>query len=325
MRENPPLEVILCSPRGFCAGVERAVDIVERAIKTTDRPVYVRHEIVHNKRVVDTLSDKGAVFVNEVEEIPEGEITVFSAHGVATQVEKDAKRRNLSVIDATCPLVSKVHIEGQKYAEQGYEVLLIGHSNHPEVIGTMGRIDGAVHLVSTPTDVAALKVKTPPKIAYISQTTLCTDDTKEVVAAIKSRFPEARGQNLEDICYATRNRQQSARRMAKMVDAYFVIGSHNSSNSQALKKIGDDRGLAAYLLSEPEDFDPSWIKGASRIGVTSGASTPEELVQEFIAVLRRHRRVKVRPLETIRETLTFNLPRALERLEKTGAAAQNSR
>ena len=309
----------MCSPRGFCAGVERAVEIVERAIKatrgTTAEPVYVRHEIVHNKRVVNGLRDKGAVFVNEVEEIPEGGLTVFSAHGVATQVEVDAERRNLSVIDATCPLVSKVHIEGQKYAERGYEVLLIGHENHPEVVGTMGRIVGEVHLVSTAEEVNALKVKDPQKVAYISQTTLCADDTREVVAAIKSRFPRAEGQDLKDICYATHNRQKSAKRMAKIVDVYFVIGAHNSSNSRALRKIGADNGLPSHLIAEPEDFEPAWIEGAERAGITSGASTPDELVDEFIEILRRHRRIKVRHLETVKENLTFNLPRRLEQLE----------
>ncbi len=310
------LEVILCSPSGFCAGVERAIEIVERALKANDGEVYVRHEIVHNYRVVEGLRKKGAKFVDEVEEIPPESLTVFSAHGVSKKVENAAAERNLSVIDATCPLVSKVHIEGQKYAARGYEVILIGHRNHPETEGTMGRIEGKVHLVSTAKEVEALKVADPTKVAYISQTTLCADDTKDIVAAIKRRFPKAAGQNLKDICYATHNRQKSAKEMAKLVDVYFVIGSRNSSNSRALWKIGKDLGLPAYLLADPTELKAEWIKDAERVGVTSGASTPEEMVRELVEILARHRPLRIRRLETVKENITFNLPRKLAEMER---------
>ena len=316
---KPPLEVILCSPRGFCAGVERAVDIVDKALEATRQSVYVRHEIVHNKRVVENLEKKGAVFVDEVSQIPTDALTVFSAHGVSQAVEDEATELGLEVIDATCPLVSKVHIEGQKYAAKGFEVILVGHRHHPEVIGTIGRIKGKVHLVSTPQEVDALTVQNTAKVAYICQTTLCAADTSHIVERIKQRFPKAKGQNLDDICYATHNRQKSARQMAEMVEVYFVIGGNNSSNSKALYKIGCDKGLPSYLLSDADQFDPNSIKNAKTIGITSGASTPDELVKELIQKLGDHRQVKITELKTTEEDINFNLPKKLEKLIKPPA------
>ena len=302
------IRVVLAQPRGFCAGVERAIEIVERALKRYGPPVYVRHEIVHNKRVVEDLKAKGAVFVEELDEVPEGAITVFSAHGVSQKVEEDAKSRRLPVIDATCPLVAKVHKEGQRYAENGYEVVLIGHNGHPEVEGTMGRIPGKVHLVSKAGDVDRLEVADPSKLSYVTQTTLSVDDTREVIDALKRRFPRILGPDVKDICYATQNRQAAVRELAREVDVILVVGARNSSNSNRLREIGSEMGVASYLIDDAGQLDPRWLKGAEAVGITAGASAPEELVQDLIARLRDFDEVDVSVLDGIQENVQFKLP-----------------
>jgi 4-hydroxy-3-methylbut-2-enyl diphosphate reductase len=305
------MRVVLAQPRGFCAGVERAIEIVERALKRYGPPVYVRHEIVHNKRVVEDLKAKGAIFVEELEEIPEGAITVFSAHGVAQTVEDEAGARKLPVIDATCPLVAKVHKEGQRYAENGYEVVLIGHKGHPEVEGTMGRIPGIVHLVSKASDVAKLSASDPEKLAYVTQTTLSVDDTRDVIEALRSRFPRILGPDVKDICYATQNRQAAVHELAREVDVILVVGAKNSSNSNRLREIGSEMGVASYLIDDAGQLDPRWLKGAEAVGITAGASAPEELVQELIARLRDFDEVDVSVLDGIQENVQFKLPAEL--------------
>ena len=285
---KPPLKVVLAKPRGFCAGVERAIEIVERALEKYGEPVYVRHEIVHNKRVVESLKAKGARFVEEVDEVPAGAVTVFSAHGVSRIVEEDAGGRGLQVIDATCPLVSKVHKEGRRYVERGYQVVLIGHEGHPEVEGTMGQIPGRVHLVSTVDDVAALPDIHGGKLAYVTQTTLSVDDTRDIIDALKSRFSEIVGPDVRDICYATQNRQTAVRQLAKVVDALLVVGAHNSSNSNRLREIGALLGVPSYLIEDADALDPGWLVGARSVGITAGASAPEELVEEVIRRLDAH-------------------------------------
>ena len=305
------MRVILAQPRGFCAGVERAIEIVERALKQYGPPVYVRHEIVHNKRVVEDLKAKGARFVEEVDEIPAGAITVFSAHGVSQKVEDDAKLRELPVLDATCPLVAKVHKEGQRYAEKGYEVVLIGHEGHPEVEGTMGRIPGKVYLVSTVQDVDNLEVADSDKVAYVTQTTLSVDDTRDVIEALKDRFPNIVGPDVKDICYATQNRQAAVRDLAEKVDLVFVVGAHNSSNSNRLKDVGEESGVPSYLLEDLNSLDPSWLDGVDAVGITAGASTPEALVLELIDKLREYRDIDLQVLDGIEEHIQFKLPEEL--------------
>ena len=302
------LRIVLAQPRGFCAGVVRAVDIVERALQIYGAPVYVRHEIVHNKRVVDGLRAKGARFVEEVEDVPEGAVTVFSAHGVARKVVEDAGVRGLRAIDATCPLVSKVHNEARRYARKGYEVVLIGHPGHPEVEGTMGQVPGEVHLVSDPADVAMLAPADPERLAYVTQTTLSVDDTREIIAALEKRFPEIRGPDVKDICYATQNRQTAVRRLADRSDVILVIGADYSSNSNRLREISEDAGTRGYLIPDAESLDPAWLDGARTVGITAGASAPEELVQELIARLRGLFDVSVTDLDGIEENVTFRLP-----------------
>jgi 4-hydroxy-3-methylbut-2-enyl diphosphate reductase len=302
------MRVVLAQPRGFCAGVERAIEIVERAIKHYGPPVYVRHEIVHNKRVVEDLKAKGAIFVEELHEVPEGAITVFSAHGVAEKVEHDAALRKLPVIDATCPLVAKVHKEGQRYAELGNEVVLIGHKGHPEVEGTMGRIPGTVHLVSKAADVDRLAVADPTKLSYVTQTTLSVDDTRDVIEALRRRFPAIVGPDVKDICYATQNRQAAVRELAREVDVILVVGAKNSSNSNRLREIGAEMGVASYLIDDAGQLDPRWLKGAEAVGITAGASAPEELVQELIERLRDFGAVEVEMLDGIQENVQFKLP-----------------
>ncbi|HUC62188.1 MAG TPA: 4-hydroxy-3-methylbut-2-enyl diphosphate reductase [Alphaproteobacteria bacterium] len=302
------MRVVLAQPRGFCAGVERAIEIVERALKHYGPPVYVRHEIVHNKRVVEDLKAKGAIFVEELDAVPVGAITVFSAHGVAQKVEEDAALRKLPVIDATCPLVAKVHKEGQRYAEGGYEVVLIGHKGHPEVEGTMGRIPGTVHLVSKAADVERLAVANPVKLSYVTQTTLSVDDTREVIEALRKRFPAIVGPDVKDICYATQNRQAAVRELAREVDVILVVGAKNSSNSNRLREIGAEMGVASYLIDDAGQLDPRWLKGAEAVGITAGASAPEELVQELIERLRDFDGVEVEKLDGIQENVQFKLP-----------------
>ena len=306
------IDVWLASPRGFCAGVERAIEIVERALELHGPPVYVRHEIVHNKRVVETLRAKGAVFIEEVDDVPDGAVTIFSAHGVAESVENEAKRRNLPVIDATCPLVSKVHKEGQNQAKKNRQVILIGHEGHPEVEGTQGRIPGGVLLVTKPEDVAKLKVRDPDMLAYVTQTTLSVDETRDVIEALKQRFPKIDGPDVKDICYATQNRQQAVRELAEHVDLLLVVGAPNSSNSNRLREIGTELGVPSYLIDAAENLDPTWLDGIEIVGITAGASAPEELVQELITRLCDFGKVKLTNLDGVEENIIFKLPRELK-------------
>ena len=315
LKDRKRFRVILAKPRGFCAGVERAIEIVERALDLYGPPVYVRHEIVHNKHVVDALRAKGAVFVEELEEIPEGAVTVFSAHGVAEAVELEARRRALPVLDATCPLVSKVHREGQNHVRKGREVVLIGHEGHPEVEGTRGRISGGVHLVSDVKDVATLTVQDPQQLAYVTQTTLSVDDTRDIIAALQARFPEIVGPDVRDICYATQNRQQSVREVAKQADLLLVVGARNSSNSNRLREIGAQLGIPSYLIDDASMLDPEWLEGIRSVGVTAGASAPEELVQQLIDRLNEYGDVEVEDQVGVDEHMQFKLPRELLRAE----------
>ncbi|MBL8670307.1 MAG: 4-hydroxy-3-methylbut-2-enyl diphosphate reductase [Alphaproteobacteria bacterium] len=304
-------KVVLAQPRGFCAGVERAIDIVELALKKYGPPVYVRHEIVHNKRVVDDLRAKGAHFVEELDEVPDGAVTVFSAHGVSETVEDTARLRALPVIDATCPLVSKVHKEGQRYAEKGYQVILIGHEGHPEVEGTRGRIPGGVLLVSNVDDVAELQVRDSGKVAYVTQTTLSVDDTREVIEALKSRFPKIVGPDVKDICYATQNRQAAVKQLAVDVDVLLVVGASNSSNSNRLRDLGAEMGVPSYLIGDSTALRAEWLEGVRNIGLTAGASAPEALVQEVIQRLRDFGEVEVELLHGVEENIRFKLPEQL--------------
>jgi 4-hydroxy-3-methylbut-2-enyl diphosphate reductase len=305
------LRVVLAQPRGFCAGVERAIEIVERALKKYGPPVYVRHEIVHNRHVVEDLRTRGAVFVDELDEIPPGAMTVFSAHGVARRVEEVARERGLPVIDATCPLVSKVHNEGRRYAAQGREIVLIGHAGHAEVEGTIGQIPGVVHLVQTVQDVAALTPGTPDELSYITQTTLSVDDTRHIIAALKDRFPAIVGPDVRDICYATQNRQQAVRDLALAVDLILVVGSRNSSNSNRLREIGEELGKPAYLIDDASALRPEWFTGIASVGLTAGASAPEMLVQGVIDGLRGIDEVMVSTLDGVAEDVRFRFPAEL--------------
>src|SRR5213082_3475164 len=280
------MDVLLANPRGFCAGVERAIEIVERALELHGAPIYVRHEIVHNKYVVDDLRVKGAVFVEELDEVPAGGIVIFSAHGVAKAVQAEADRRGLKVFDATCPLVSKVHIEVKKMLREGYEIVMIGHHGHPEAEGTMGQSAIGMHLVETLEDVAALEVDAPGKLAYVTQTTLSVDDARTMVEALKARFPSIRGPKKDDICYATQNRQDAVKFMAPQCDVVIVVGSPNSSNSNRLREVAEHMGAQAYMVDTAADLRAEWIAGKRRIGVTAGASAPEVLVNELIARLK---------------------------------------
>ena len=306
-----PLRIVLAQPRGFCAGVERAIEIVERALERFGPPVYVRHEIVHNKHVVQELQCKGARFVDEVDEIPQGAVTVFSAHGVAASVELAAGDRRLRVIDAACPLVAKVHKEGQRYAESGFDVVLIGHAGHPEVEGTMGRITGRVHLISTVEEVARIEPGDPSKLAFITQTTLSVDDTREIIAALRARFPAIVGPDTRDICYATQNRQTAVRALAQEVDLILVVGAQNSSNSNRLREIGEAAGTPSYLIDSAETLDLGWLDGIRTLGITAGASAPELLVQGLIKKLEAHYLVQVEVLDGIEENVHFRLPAQL--------------
>jgi 4-hydroxy-3-methylbut-2-en-1-yl diphosphate reductase len=303
-----PVRVVLAQPRGFCAGVERAIEIVERALERYGSPVYVRHEIVHNKHVVETLKSKGARFVDEVDEIPEGAVTVFSAHGVAESVEGAARERDLRVVDAACPLVTKVHKEGQRYAARGYEVVLIGHEGHPEVEGTMGRINGPVHLISAVEDVARLSPADPDKLAFVTQTTLSLDDTRDVIEALRERFPGIVGPDTRDICYATQNRQSAVRRLAAEVDVILVVGAENSSNSNRLREIGAATGVPSYLIDSAAALEWAWLDDAGAVGITAGASAPELLVQQVIGKLAGRYAVTVETLDGIAENVHFRLP-----------------
>lgn len=310
---SPPLKVILANPRGFCAGVTRAIDIVERAIERYGAPVYVRHEIVHNKHVVDQLRGKGAVFVDELAEVPSGATTIFSAHGVAKSVEIDAKDRALPILDATCPLVTKVHIQGRRYAAAGRTLVLIGHAGHAEVIGTIGQIDAPVLLVSTPDDVETLALDVDTPIAYITQTTLSVDDTRSVIAALHARFNDVAGPDVADICYATQNRQTAVRDLAAISDLLIVVGAQNSSNSSRLREIGTEMGVRSYLVDDGSNLDPAWLDGVQTVGITAGASAPDALVDSVIAALEALRPVTVSQLDGVKEDVQFSLPAALRR------------
>ena len=311
LKKKKSLKIILAQPRGFCAGVERAIEIVERALKIYGPPVYVRHEIVHNKRVVNNLSSKGAIFVKELDQIPEGAVTVFSAHGVSQKVEDTAGVRNLPVLDATCPLVAKVHKEGQRYSEGGFEVILIGHEGHPEVEGTMGRISGPVYLVSNTDDVKRLKVKNPDKLSYVSQTTLSVDDTRDVINALQERFPNIVGPDVKDICYATQNRQSAVRDLVKTVDLVLVVGARNSSNSNRLKDIGSESGVNTHLIETADDMSLSWFENVDSVGITSGASTPDELVKEVIDRISTFTSIEIEKQPGKEENVVFKLPKEL--------------
>jgi len=308
-------KIILAQPRGFCAGVVRAIDIVERALKKYGAPVYVRHEIVHNKHVVNDLRQKGAVFVEEVDEIPEGAVTIFSAHGVSRQVESDAKARKLYTYDATCPLVTKVHKQGQRYAKKDYEIIMIGHAGHAEVEGTLGQIDGTVHLVESITDVANLTVKSPEKLSYVTQTTLSVDDTRDVIEALKARFPKIEGPDIKDICYATQNRQQAVRDMVPNIDMLLVIGAKNSSNSNRLREIGTEMGMDSYLIDDASALKTEWLNGANCIGVTAGASAPEVLIDSLLNKLGDAGYNTIELLDGIHENVQFNIPMELRDID----------
>ncbi|WP_431861291.1 4-hydroxy-3-methylbut-2-enyl diphosphate reductase [Azospirillum sp.] len=307
-----PLTVILAQPRGFCAGVERAIEIVERALDTFGPPVYVRHEIVHNGHVVDGLRARGARFVEEVDEIPDGAVTIFSAHGVSKAVEDAARARNLHVIDATCPLVTKVHREGRRYAATGYDVVLIGHEGHAEVVGTVGQVGGTVHLVSTADGVADLRPRDPGRVAYVTQTTLSVDDTREIIEALVERFPRIVGPQVNDICYATQNRQTAVRELARRVDALFVVGAANSSNSNRLREIGAAMGKPCRLIGDAGGIDAAWLEGVSSVGITAGASAPEFLVQGVVDRLAALRPIHLETLSGIVENVRFRLPDELD-------------
>jgi 4-hydroxy-3-methylbut-2-en-1-yl diphosphate reductase len=305
------MRVVLAQPRGFCAGVERAIEIVERALDKFGPPIYVRHEIVHNRHVVERLRAKGARFVDEIDEVPPGAVTIFSAHGVASLIEERARERGLPVIDATCPLVSKVHIEGQRYANQGREIILIGHAGHPEIEGTMGRITGRVHLISTPDEVARLEVANPAKLAFITQTTLSVDDTRAVIEALRERFPAIVGPSTRDICYATQNRQRAARDLARVVDVVLVVGAPNSSNSNRLREIAAESGVPSYLIEDARALEPAWLREAAAVGITAGASAPAELVEEVIDRLRELAPVELSVLPGVTENVRFRMPAQL--------------
>ena len=307
------LRVVLAQPRGFCAGVERAIEIVERALVKYGPPIYVRHEIVHNRHVVEDLRTRGAIFVDELDEIPTGATTIFSAHGVARVVEETASRRGLAVIDATCPLVAKVHNEGRRYAAAGREIVLIGHAGHAEVEGTIGQIPGKVHLVQTVAD--------PEKLAYITQTTLSVDDTRQIIAALTERFPAIKGPDVRDICYATQNRQTAVHELAKAVDVILVVGSQNSSNSNRLREIGAELGKPSYLIDDASALRPDWFAGIGSVGLTAGASAPETLVQEVIEGLRRFGAIEVTTLEGVAENVRFRFPPELADSEPAEASS----
>jgi 4-hydroxy-3-methylbut-2-enyl diphosphate reductase len=301
------MEVVLASPRGFCAGVVRAIDIVELALQRFGPPVYVRHEIVHNPYVVEELRGKGAVFVEELEEVPEGGLVIFSAHGVSPEVRKAAGQRGLRVVDATCPLVTKVHLEAQKYARQGSTILLVGHEDHDEIIGTSGEVPDQTRVIGTPEEAQDVQVRDPQRVVVLTQTTLSVDDTRAVVDLLRLRFPRLVVRN--DICYATTNRQVAVKELAKQVDVVLVIGAQNSSNCNRLREVAEAQGVRAYLVNGPEELAPEQVKGANRVGLISGASTPEHLVQAVVTKLRPER---VHNLSAIEENVTFILPRELQ-------------
>jgi 4-hydroxy-3-methylbut-2-enyl diphosphate reductase len=312
---------VLAQPRGFCAGVIRAIDIVEQALAKFGVPVYVRHEIVHNRHVVESLRAKGARFVENLSEVPTGAITVFSAHGVARSVEQDALARGLRVVDATCPLVAKVHGQGKRYVAQGRVVILVGHAGHPEVEGTMGQVPGPVVLVQTAQDVEQLALPPETPVAYVTQTTLSVDDTRAIIAALKRRFTDIIGPDINDICYATQNRQSAVRELAKVANVILVVGAKNSSNSNRLREIGVEAGVPSYLIADGSELQADWVQGAAVVGITAGASAPEELVDDVVGALRRLGPIEVAALPGIEEKVEFRLPAALLRPRRAAARA----
>jgi 4-hydroxy-3-methylbut-2-enyl diphosphate reductase len=308
------MDILLANPRGFCAGVDRAIEIVERVLALYGTPIYVRHEVVHNRFVVDSLKRRGAIFVDELDQVPTGSTVIFSAHGVSQTVRKEAEQRGLRVFDATCPLVTKVHLEVARHCKNGFEVVLIGHRGHPEVQGTMGQCrteGGRIHLVEEVSDVAALEVLTPSRIAYVTQTTLSVDDTAAIVDALKVRFPEIQGPKKSDICYATQNRQDAVKDLARRCNLVLVVGSPNSSNSNRLREIAEKQGTAAYLIDGPEDIKREWLTDGPRAGLTAGASAPEVLVERVINRLREWGAGEVEDQSGIREQVVFALPKEL--------------
>ena len=307
------MDVLLANPRGFCAGVERAIEIVERALEQRGAPIYVRRQIVHNRFVVENLRRKGAVFVDELDQVPRGGTVIFSAHGVSKQIIREAADRGLEVFDATCPLVSKVHVEVSKMLREGNEIVMIGHRGHPESEGTMGQSETGMHLVETVEDVVRLKVANPERLTYVTQTTLSVDDAAQIVAALRARYPAIRGPKQDDICYATQNRQDAVKFMAPRCDVVIVVGSPNSSNSNRLREVAENMGVDAYMVDNAADLKPEWIAGRPRVGVTAGASAPEQLVSELIERLRQLGAQSVRPLEGTAEHVVFTLPRELTR------------
>ena len=309
--QHGPTMVTLAEPRGFCAGVERAIEIVERALERFGAPVYVKHEIVHNNHVVSTLKDKGAIFVDEISEIPTGARVIMSAHGVSLLVRDQAQNRNLEVFDATCPLVTKVHAEVKKLAASGFEIIMIGHQGHPEVEGTMGQLKSGILLIENKEQVAKLKPANPSKLAYVTQTTLSTDDTAEIITSLKIRFPGIQGPKVSDICYATQNRQDAVKLLASEVDLVLVVGSPTSSNSNRLREVAEKYGAEAYLIDGAEDLDPIWLQKHSRIGVTAGASAPESLVQKLLTAIKELGASSVRILPGAKEHVRFPLPKSL--------------
>ena len=304
-------DVVLAEPRGFCAGVERAIEIVERALEKFGAPIYVRHEIVHNDHVVTDLRNKGAIFVEDLEQVPVGSRVIMSAHGVSVKVREHAEQRQLEVFDATCPLVTKVHVEVRKLRADGYEVVMIGHAGHPEVEGTMGQVNGGMYLVEDIAGVEALHVATPDRLAYVSQTTLSVDDTQVIVAALQKKFPSIIGPKKSDICYATQNRQDAVKVMAKDVDVVLVVGSPTSSNSNRLREVAERFGVPAYLVGSAEELNPDWLNGAVRVGITAGASAPESLVQGLLSKVKSLGAGSVRKLPGVEESVRFPLPKGL--------------
>ena len=315
------MDVLLANPRGFCAGVDRAIAIVEQALAQFGAPIFVRHEVVHNKFVVADLKAKGAIFVEELSEIPAGSTVVFSAHGVAKAVRADADARGLRVFDATCPLVTKVHVEVARMREQGRAIVMIGHAGHPEVEGTMGQCDGGIHLVESVADVGALAVADPDNLAYVTQTTLSVDDAAAIVEALKRRFPKIVGPKKDDICYATQNRQDAVKVMAPQVDLVIVVGSPNSSNSNRLREVAAHRGVPAHMVDRAEDLDPAWLEGRARVGVTAGASAPEVLVREVLARLKSLGAASVREIDGAPEHVVFPMPKGLPPAHASAAEA----
>lgn len=307
-----PEQILLAEPRGFCAGVDRAIDIVERALEKFGAPIYVRHEIVHNTFVVNDLKQKGAIFIEELADVPPGATLVFSAHGVSKAVQQEAAARGFQVFDATCPLVTKVHVEVAKLAKEGYEFIMIGHKGHPEVEGTMGQLDHGIHLVEDVADVAGVQPLQTERLAVVTQTTLSVDDAAEITAAVKQRFPNVRQPKQQDICYATQNRQDAVKLLSRDVDVVIVVGSPTSSNSNRLAELARKLGVEAYMVDSPAELRPEWVEGKSRVGLTAGASAPEVLVQEVVARLKALGAMSVRKMDGIQETVKFPLPKGLK-------------